>query len=113
MNRFDGVVVYEPLRTEDLIKIARILLSELAENLKKKDIYLVVTDDAAKKLAKDGYEPAFGARPMKRIINLILGDLIGKAILKGDIKGGDKIKIVPGKGKEEYHWEKVKASAPA
>jgi len=107
LNRFDGVIVYEPLREEDLVKIAKLLLIELASNLKEQNIYLEITLDAAKKLAEDGYDPAFGARPMKRIINLILGDLIGKAILEGEIKEGDKIKIIPGKGKEEYSWQKV------
>lgn len=107
LNRFDGVVVYEPLKKEDLIKIARLLLAELAENLKKKGIYLEITKEVAEKLAEDGYEPEFGARPMKRIISLILGDLIGKAILAGDIKEGDKIKIVPRKEKKQYGWKKV------
>ena len=107
INRFDGVVVYEPLREEDLAKIARLQLTDLATNLKNQNIYLEVTETAAKKLAEDGYDPAFGARPMKRIINLILGDLLGRAILSGELKEGDKIKIVPGKGKEEYNWEKI------
>lgn len=107
LNRFDGVVVYEPLKEEDLIKIARLMLGELAINLKEQNIYLEVTDEAAQKLAVDGYDPAFGARPMKRIINLVLGDLIGKAILTDDIKEGDKIKIIPAKGKEDYSWQKI------
>lgn len=107
LNRFDGVVVYEPLKKEDLIKIARLLLNELAVNLKKKGIYLQVTQNTAEKLAVDGYVPEFGARPMRRIINLILGDLIGRAILAGDIKEGDKIRIIPGEKKEEYGWQKV------
>ncbi len=104
LNRFDGVVVYEPLREEDLVKIAHILLTELARSLKEQNIYLEVTDEAALKLAQDGYEPAFGARPMKRIINLILGDLLGRAILSGKLKEGDRIKIVPGTKKDEYEW---------
>lgn len=108
LNRFDGVVVYEPLRNEDLVKIARILLGELAVNLKDQNIILEITDDAAKKIAQDGYDPAFGARPMKRIINLIIGDVIGKAILEKEVKEGDRIKIVPGEKKEEFHLEKVK-----
>ena len=107
LNRFDGVVVYEPLKTTDLAKIARLLLTEMAENLKKRGIYLQVTQEAAQKLSEDGYKPEFGARPMRRIIDLILGDMIGKAVLTGEIKEGDRIKIVPGKAKEEYHWEKV------
>ena len=108
LNRFDGVIVYEPLRTEDLVKIARLQLEDLALNLKKKNIHLQVTDEVAQKLAEDGYDPAFGARPMKRIINLILGDLIGRAILNKELKEGARIKIIPGEKKEEYHWAPVK-----
>jgi ATP-dependent Clp protease ATP-binding subunit ClpC len=108
LNRFDGVVVYEPLRKEDLVKIARLLLLELAENIKKKDIKVEVTQEACQKLANDGYEPAFGARPMKRIVNLVLGDLLGRMILKGEVGEGDSIKLVPSNTKEGYTWEKVK-----
>ena len=107
LNRFDGVVVYEPLQMQHLVKIARILLEELAQNVRRKNVYLKITPEAVEKLAEDGYDPAFGARPMRRIIDLILGDLIGKAILKEEIKEGDKIKIVPGEAKEEYNWEKA------
>jgi ATP-dependent Clp protease ATP-binding subunit ClpA len=108
LNRFDGVVVFEPLKKDDLVKIAHLMLSDLAGNLRAKNIYLQDTDEVAQKLAVDGFDPAFGARPMRRIVNLVLGDLIGKSILKGEIKEGDRIKIIPEKGKEEFAWEKVK-----
>lgn len=107
LNRFDGVIVYEPLGHKELVKIAKILLEELAENLKKKNVILNVTEELSVKLAKDGYEPEFGARPMKRIINLILGDLIGRALLSGEIKEGDEITIIPGEEKDEYSLVKV------
>lgn len=107
LNRFDGVVVYEPLREEDLVKIARLLLTELSENLKNKNIYFEVTDEVAEKLAKDGYNPTQGARPMKRIIEIILGDLLGRAILAGELKSGDRIEIVPGHQKDEYSLRKL------
>ena len=58
--------------------------------------------ETVEKLSEDGYDPAFGARPMRRIVNLVLGDLLGKAILKEEIKEGDRIKILPGKGEEEF-----------
>lgn len=107
LNRFDGVVVYEPLEEDVLVKIAGLMLSDLSENLKNKSIYLEPTTEAARKLAKDGYEPAFGARAMRRIVNITLGDLIGKAILEGKVKEGDKIKLVPGTAKEEFLIEKI------
>lgn len=104
INRFDGVVVYQPLKPDDLVKIAHLMLAELAENLKKKSVYLQVTAEAAKKLAKDGYEPEFGARPMRRIIELVLGDVIGKAILEDKIKEGDRITLIPREKKDEWEW---------
>ncbi len=107
LNRFDGVVVYEPLEEEELTKIAKIMLSDLSENLKNKNIELIPTDEAAKKLAKDGYEPAFGARAMRRIVNISVGDLIGKAMLDGKLNEGEKFKLVPGVVKEEFSIQKV------
>ena len=108
LNRFDGVVVYGPLSGEHLVKIAHLQLSQLAESLKKKNIYLDVTNETAEKVAKDGYSPTQGARPMRRIINIILGDLIGRAILTGELKSGDRVEIVPKEGKDEYGWEKIR-----
>lgn len=105
LNRFDGVVVYEPLGPDELLKVAKIMLSELSDNLRKKNIVLEVTDEATRKLASDGYEPAFGARPMKRLININIGDVIGKKMLSGNVKQGDKIKLVPGEGKGEFDLE--------
>ncbi len=105
LNRFDGVVVYEPLAKEHLVKIAQLLLSELSENLRKKNINLNFSDEVAQKLAEDGYDPAFGARPMRRIVNINIGDLIGTALLKGSIKPGDKVKLVAGRKKGEFLLE--------
>lgn len=110
LNRFDGVVVYEPLQPQHLEKIAELLLKELSEGLKQKNIYLQATPEAAQKLAVDGYDPAFGARPMRRIIDLVLGDLIGKAMLSGEIVAGDKFNIVPGKDKEQFTLNKITSS---
>lgn len=107
INRFDGVVVYEPLTSANLLRVANLMLGELTQTLEKKGIRLEVTKELASKVVEEGVDPAFGARPMRRIIDLVLGDLIGRALLSGEIKDGDKIKIVPGVGKEEYSWSKV------
>jgi len=107
LNRFDGVVVFEPLVNEHLLKVAKVLLDELAVRLKEKGIMLEIDYDLTQKLALDGYQPEFGARPMRRIVDLELGDLVSRAILSGSIKEGDKIKIIPGKAKNEYSWQKI------
>ena len=110
LNRFDGVVVYEPLSKEHLVKIARLLLMELTDTMKKKNIELEATSEACEKLAEEGYDPAFGARPMRRIIDIVLGDVIGKAILSGEIKEGDRAKIMAGQGERNYFLEKIVVS---
>ena len=106
VNRFDGVVVYTPLSPEDLRRVAQILLSELAATMEKKNIILSFSDEAVAKLVEDGYVPEFGARPMRRIIELSIGDLVGRAMLSGDIKSGDSVTILPGSGKGEFKWGK-------
>lgn len=107
INRFDGVVVYEPLTEEHLVKVARLQLSEVIDNLDKKNISLSFAEEAIEKLARDGYEPEFGARPMRRLIELSIGDLLAKSILAGDIKAGDKISVIPGSEKGAFFWEKI------
>jgi ATP-dependent Clp protease ATP-binding subunit ClpA len=107
INRFDGVIVYEPLGPEELRGVAKLILEKYCLQLKKKGIILELIPETIDKLSKDGYDPAFGARPMKRIVDLILGDLVGKAILNKEISDGDKIRIYPGSKKDEYSLQKV------
>lgn len=107
LNRFDGVVVYEPLSKENLVKIAKLLLEELAGNLKAKGIKLTITNELAAKLSEDGYDSSYGARPMRRIVNLDLGDLVSKAILSKEVKDGDEIEIVPGTSPNVYSVKKL------
>jgi ATP-dependent Clp protease ATP-binding subunit ClpB len=110
INRFDGAVVYEPLSEEHLTQIAAIMFKDLGQTLQEKGIKLVTDEAAWKKLAQDGYDPAFGARPMRRVLELSVGDVIGKGILSEEIAEGDTIQILPGEGKEEYTWKKVEST---
>jgi ATP-dependent Clp protease ATP-binding subunit ClpA len=107
INRFDGVVVYEPLRQIDLEKIARLQLEGLSETLTNKSIYLNVNDAIVKKLSFDGYDPAYGARPMKRIIDIEMGDMLGRGLITGQLNEGDIIEIVPLEGKANYGFKVV------
>jgi ATP-dependent Clp protease ATP-binding subunit ClpC len=107
INRFDGVIVYEPLGRPELVQIAKLMLADLQRNLKKKGIKFVILQETAERLADDGYDPAFGARPMRRIVDLTFGDLVGKALLKKEILEGDTISIVPGQNSKEYFVQKT------
>ena len=107
LNRFDGVVVFEPIEGANLVTIAKLMLIEMQNNLLKKNININFDESVADKIAKDGFTVEFGARPMRRIIDLVLGDLIGKAIIENKIMPGDKIKLIAGIEKDEYKWEKI------
>jgi len=94
LNRFDGVVVYEPLSEENLFKVARMMLTSFSQNLQTKGILLSVDDELIKQVVKDGYDPAFGARPMRRVVDIELGDLLGREMLLSKLKEGDNVKII-------------------
>ncbi len=107
LNRFDGVVVFEPLDGENLVEIAKLMLKDLQDGLLKKNINISFDEKVAEKIAKDGFDVEFGARPMRRLVELVLGDLLGKGIIENKILAGDKIKLVAGEGKDEYSWKKI------
>jgi len=102
VNRFDGVVVYSSLSHDHLVKIARLQLDGLAKTLLSKNIYLSYDDSAVEKLASEGFEPEFGARPMRRILEIIIGDIIGKEMLAEKIKSGDRVILTAAEGKNNY-----------
>jgi len=107
LNRFDGVVVFEPIEGENLVKIAELMLRDLQTNLLKKNINISFGEGLAKKVATDGFDIEFGARPMRRVVDLVLGDVLGRAIIENKILPGDKIELLPGEGKDNYEWKKI------
>ena len=71
------------------------MLVELKDRLHQQGVELVITDELCQHLATVGYEPQNGARPMRRLVDLDLGDMLAQALLRGDISEGDTIKIIP------------------
>ena len=95
INRFDSVVLFKALTHENLLDIAQLMLANLQKNIKQKDIDLVITQELKEKIVKLGYNPVFGAREMRRVIQDRIENVLAEAILANKIKGGDKIKILP------------------
>jgi len=93
VNRVDDIIRFRSLAAEDLRPIVEIQLGRLKERLTARRITLVVTDSALDKLARDGYDPAFGARPLKRVIQRELGDRLATTILEGRAADGDTITV--------------------
>ncbi len=107
INRFDGVVVYEPLSKDHLLGVARLMLADFAKTVEQKNIHIEFNEEAIQKVVEMGYDPALGARPMRRIIEITLGDLIGRAILSNEVKSGEHIRVRPDGGKVGWVWEKI------
>ena len=92
LNRLDNVVVYNPLSAKEIVEIAKLQLQQVVERMQENNITLVINDDLALFLAEEGYDPIFGARPLKRLIEEKLVDPIALAIVENKIKAGDIIK---------------------
>lgn len=91
LNRFDGVIVFRPLTPDDVAKIARLMLIGIARQLEVKQIYLQATDEAVAELAAAGYDPAFGARPLRRVMQERVQDLLAQGMLEGKISRRDTV----------------------
>jgi len=95
LNRFDAIVLFRPLAPEHLYKIAEIMLDDLKEGLREKNIELLISPELIDKVSKLGFDPEFGAREMRRVIQDKVENSIAKAILGMKIRYGSKIKIDP------------------
>jgi ATP-dependent Clp protease ATP-binding subunit ClpB len=93
VNRIDDIVRFRALTEEDLVEIVDIQLSGLAQRLTDRRLTLEVDDDAKLLMAAQGYEPAFGARPLKRLIQRAIGDPLAIAILEGRYQEGDTVRV--------------------
>lgn len=92
LNRIDDTIVFSQLTREDIRKIASHMIATVEERLKGLGITLDVTDEALDKLAEKGFDPVFGARPLRRTIQSVIEDQIAEKMLDGTLKAGDAAK---------------------
>jgi ATP-dependent Clp protease ATP-binding subunit ClpB len=99
LNRVDDIIIFRPLGTEEIEKIVHLQLKRLERLLAEKKITLDVTPEAKRFIAEEGYDPAFGARPLKREIQRLIQNPLAMAVLEGRFNDGDHIVVRPdGKG---------------
>jgi len=95
INRFDAMVVFQPLSKENLLEIAELMLSGIKKNLEEKGIEFVITKELKEKIVELGYNPTFGAREMRRVIQDKVENVLAEALLSGEVKRGQRIGIDP------------------
>ena len=93
LNRIDDTVVFHPLGEEQIRSIVQIQLAELKKRLEEKNIELQITETAIDHIARVGYDPAFGARPLKRVIQREIANEIATEVLKDNIAEGQELRI--------------------
>jgi ATP-dependent Clp protease ATP-binding subunit ClpB len=93
LNRLDDIVVFHSLGTEQLTSIVDIQVARLAARLAQRRLHLDVTDGAREWLALNGFDPIYGARPLRRLVQSAIGDKLAKELLSGEVRDGDTVRV--------------------
>jgi len=93
LNRIDDVIIFQSLRMKELVQIVDIQLRQMQALLSNRNIELVLTDEARQKLAEEGYDPVYGARPLKRVLQRRVQDPLALKILEGEFTDGDRVQL--------------------
>ncbi|GAC1549549.1 MAG: hypothetical protein NVS2B17_34230 [Candidatus Velthaea sp.] len=112
LNRIDEVVVFHALSEEQLKQIVEIQLDRVRTRLTERRITLEVSDEAKTHLVRAGYEPAYGARPLKRAIQREVETPLGRKILAGDVREGEHIRIDFERDRGELTFKAVEPLPP-
>jgi len=111
LNRVDEIVVFHPLTRDELGKIVEIQLGRLRKRLEERKIELELTDKARDYLAERGYDPSFGARPLKRLIQRELETALGRKIISGEVRDGSHVKVEAGPRGLEFKTSALASAA--
>ncbi len=93
LNRLDDIILFDPLTTEELAEIVDLQVAALARRLAERRLTLHVTPAAREWLAVTGFDPVYGARPLRRLVQSAIGDQLARALLAGDIMDGDTVRV--------------------
>jgi len=110
INRIDEIIVFRALSEEQLLEITRLLLDRLSRRLRAQRIEVEFSEEAARLLAREGYDPEFGARPLRRTIQRLVENQLSKLVLEGSVEPGDKVDVdLDG---DELRFDVEKGAAP-
>jgi ATP-dependent Clp protease ATP-binding subunit ClpB len=111
LNRIDDIVIFTQLTREQIAEIIEVQLERLRKNLADRGIEIVLEDSAKELLVAEGYDPTFGARPLKRAIQTLIQNPLAVKLLNGEIGSGQLIKVTAENGQMKFTPESATASA--
>ena len=106
INRIDEIIVFRALEEEQLVEITGLLLDRLARRLRAQRIEVEFTEDAVRFLAREGFDPEFGARPLRRAIQRLVENELSRMVLSGAIEPDDKVSVDLLEGEPHFDVEK-------
>ena len=112
LNRIDEIIVFHSLSDQDLEMIVDILLKECSENLKNRDLTMEFGEEAKKFLVKVGYDPAYGARPLRRAVQQHVEDPLSEEVLRGNVPDGSTVYVEPDPDGEKLRFVVKNAPKP-
>jgi ATP-dependent Clp protease ATP-binding subunit ClpB len=112
VNRLDDIVVFDALGTEELARIVDLAVASLARRLAARRLTLTVTAAAREWLTLTGYDPVYGARPLRRLVQTAIGDQLARALLAGEIRDGDEVVVDKAGGDALSVGPAVRTQAP-
>jgi ATP-dependent Clp protease ATP-binding subunit ClpB len=113
INRIDEIVIFNPLGKEQLANIVKMMLKSVEQLLAERQITLEITPAAIELLLNEGYDPAYGARPLRRTIQRLIQDPLALQILEGKVLPGDRVRVDRDGQKDAMRFERVTAKQPA
>ena len=105
LNRIDEIIIFEPLTEADLEQVVELLLNDVRQRLAERGVGLELTEAAKKALVKEGFDPVFGARPLRRTVQRRVENPLSKRILAGEFVEGDTV-LVDVSPEGEYAFER-------
>ena len=111
LNRIDDIVIFGQLSRSEIEKIIDVQLEKLRKNLAERGIEIILEDSAKALLSEEGYDPTFGARPLKRAIQTLIQNPLAIKLLNGEIRSGSKIHVMEENGALKFTPESATVSA--
>jgi len=111
LNRIDDIVIFHRLSREQIVKIIDVQLERLRHMLGERNIAIVLEDSARELLAREGYDPSFGARPLKRAIQTMIQNPLAMKLLRGEILSGQTVTVSAEDGEMKFATDKAAAAA--
>jgi ATP-dependent Clp protease ATP-binding subunit ClpC len=113
MNRLDDIIVFHQLSKADLMKIVDLEVDKVLIRVKAKEVHIELAETAKEFLIEKGYDPMYGARPMRRAVERYLEDPLAEELLRGNVKAGDTVQVAATGGKLTFNVAEPTGKAPA